>query len=425
MKLIIGIFLLLFSGTAWGYPLDAAEQTNIARLDGYRLFQEGKVAGRKLFPGALLTSRQVQLRLSNRPGLELPEIDPRLTAEVVAQLGEEQGNYSFSLLDLSDPQQPVYAEHQGESNFNPGSLGKILIAVGIFQALADRYPEDIEARRSLLRERQLTANEFIRNDHHKVPFWDTEHRRMSYRKITVGDSGNLWTWLDWMLSPSSNAAAAMVLREYLLMVQFNDQYPVDEQIATRFFKNTDRKQLMQLLLRSLREPLQRNGIDPEQLRQGGFFTWKGKQLIPGGGSRANTRSFLKLLLKMEQGQLIDSFSSLELKRLLYMTEKRIRYASHPALKNAAVYFKSGSLYSCQPEPDFNCGKYQGNKKNLLNSVAIIEEQQGDSFLHYLVVVTSNVLRVNSAVAHQTLAMRIHRLLQQRNRELVERRENSE
>jgi len=30
--------------------------------------------------------------------------------------------------------------------------------------------------------------------------------------------------------------------------------------------------------------------------------------------------------------------------------------------------------------------------------------------HYLVAVMSNVLRVNSAVAHQTLAMRIHRLI---------------
>jgi len=37
-----------------------------------------------------------------------------------------------------------------------------------------------------------------------------------------------------------------------------------------------------------------------------------------------------------------------------MTQRRIRYASHPALYSYAVYFKSGSLYSCQPEPDFVC-----------------------------------------------------------------------
>jgi len=129
---------------------------------------------------------------------------------------------------------------------------------------------------------------------------------------------------------------------------------------------------------------------------------------------------MQLLLKIEQGTLIDSFSSLELKKLLYMTEKRIRYASHPALKHSAVYFKSGSLYSCQPEEGFKCVKYQGNKKNLLNSVAIIE-QPGEELLHYLVVVTSNVLRVNSAVAHQTLAMRIHRLLEKRQRERLKKK----
>ena len=177
---------------------------------------------------------------------------------------------------------------------------------------------------------------------------------------------------------------------------------------------------MQLLIRSLPEPLQRNGIDPKQLRQGGFFTRKGKQLIPGGSSRANTRSLLQLLLKIEQGTLIDRFSSLELKKLLYMTEKRIRYASHPALKHSAVYFKSGSLYSCEPEPDFKCGKYQGNKKNLLNSVAIVE-QHGEELLHYLVVVSSNVLKVNSAVAHQTLALRIHRLLENRQNERLKKK----
>lgn len=420
MKYFAVIFLLAgLTSDGWGYPLDAAEQTGIARLEGYNLLQEGTVKGRKLFPGALLSSQNVQLRMTEQANLNLPEIDPELTAEVMVHLGEDAENYNFSLLDLSDQQQPIYAEHQGEINFNPGSLGKILIAVAVFQALADRYPNNIEARQRLLRDQQLTADQFIRNDHHKVPIWDTVTQKMRYRQLRIGDTGNLWSWLDWMLSPSSNAAAAMVLREYLLMVQFAEQYPVPQQQADDFLQNTSKKKLMQLLIRSLHEPMRRNGLDPEQLRQGGFFTWKGKQLVPGGSSRATTRSLMQLLLKIEQGTLIDPFSSLELKKLLYITEKRIRYASHPALKHSAVYFKSGSLYSCEPEENFACGKYQGNKKNLLNSVAIVE-QKGDELLHYLVVVTSNVLRVNSAVAHQTLAMHIHRLLEKRQQERLKK-----
>jgi hypothetical protein len=48
---------------------------------------------------------------------------------------------------------------------------------------------------------------------------------------------------------------------------------------------------------------------------------------------------------------------------------------------------------------------------MLNSVVIFEAPAADPQLYYMVVVMSNVLRKNSAVVHQTLAMRIHHLLQ--------------
>ena len=48
---------------------------------------------------------------------------------------------------------------------------------------------------------------------------------------------------------------------------------------------------------------------------------------------------------------------------------------------------------------------------MLNSVAIIEAPAADRQLYYMVVVMSNVLRENSAVVHQTLATRIHRMLE--------------
>ena len=52
---------------------------------------------------------------------------------------------------------------------------------------------------------------------------------------------------------------------------------------------------------------------------------------------------------------MDEFSSREIKRLLYVTERRIRYAASPALASSAVYFKSGSLYECAKEAGFTCG----------------------------------------------------------------------
>ena len=70
------------------------------------------------------------------------------------------------------------------------------------------------------------------------------------------------------------------------------------------------------------------------------------------------------------------------------------------LAQDALYFKSGSLYECRPEPGFTCRQYQGNKANYMNSVAIVERPDGAV---YLVALMSNVFKVNSAVEHQSLA----------------------
>ena len=75
---------------------------------------------------------------------------------------------------------------------------------------------------------------------------------------------------------------------------------------------------------------------------------------------------------MEQGKLMDEYSSLEMKRLFYLTRRRVRYVYSKALNDSAVFFKSGSLYKCQPEEGFECGKYRGNHTNVLNSIVTVE-----------------------------------------------------
>ena len=116
------------------------------------------------------------------------------------------------------------------------------------------------------------------------------------------------------------------------------------------------------------------------------------------------------MVKMEQGKLVDVFSSREIKRLLYVTERRIRYASSGALRKSAVYFKSGSLYSCEPEEGFTCTKYHGNKRNYMNSAAIVESPAGQARLYYMTTVLSNVLKMNSAQDHRDLARAIQSML---------------
>jgi len=404
--------------SATAYPLYGSEEVGIRRLEITRLLHEGKTTSRqrKRLPGELLRREQVQLRLLDHRDLEIPPVDREFTREVVALLGDQADHYSVSVLDLSDPARPVYAEHNGDQRRSPGSVGKIAAALGLFQALADLYPDHPERRTALLRETWITADDFINFDHHKVRLWQPDKGTLSIRPLHIGDRGSLWDFLDWMMSASSNAAASTVMKQALLLRHYGAAYPVPEEQGRQFFAQASRQALLDLYTATFIEPLRRNGIDPERLRQGSLFTRVGKAKVPGRRSYATTRELMHFLLLMEQGRLVDEYTSRELKRLLYMTERRIRYASSPALREAAVYFKSGSLYSCRPEPGFRCRKYHGNKQNLMNSVAIVESPAGDPQLYYLVTLTSNVLRKNSAVDHQTLATRIQRLLQRRHRQ---------
>jgi len=407
----------LAATAAHAYPIDGYADTGIRRVEGARLANEGLIKGAKQPPGALLTTEQVDLRLLDHKELNLPKADPKFTAELLKLLGSDAGSYGIAVLDLSDPDNPRYAQHRENYRQNVGSVGKLVVALGLFQALADTWPDDTKQRIHVLRDTLVTADEFSQKDHHKIRIFDVENRKLTRRTMRIGDQATLWEYLDWMLSVSSNAAASMTMREAMLLRQYGKDYPPSEAEIKRFFKETPGKELTALFQRTFFEPVTRNGLDLEKLRQGSFFTRQGKHKVNGGGNSYGTaRQLMLYTLRMEQGRLVDEFSSRQIKRLLYMTERRIRYASSPALKDSAVYFKSGSLYSCREEEGFTCKPYAGNRKNYMNSVAIIESPAGERRLHYISTLVSNVLRRNSAVEHQTMGTRIHRLIQKANPE---------
>ena len=409
------LMALLAAPAAHAYPIDGYADTGIRRVEGARLAQEGVIGGSKQPPGALLTTEQVDLRLLGHKDLDLPAADPAFTADLLKLMGRDADSYGVAVLDLSNPDKPRYAEHRGDYRQNVGSVGKLLVALGLFQALADTWPDDSGQRIRILRDTLVTADEFSQSDHHKIRIFDVENRKLTRRTMRIGDQGTLWEYLDWTLSVSSNSAAAMTMREAMLLRQYGKDYPPSEEEIKRFFKETPGKELTALFQRTFFEPVTRNGLDLENLRQGSFFTRQGKRLVNGGGNSYGTaRQLMLFTLRMEQGRLVDEFSSRQIKRLLYMTERRIRYASSPALKDSAVYFKSGSLYSCREEEGFTCKPYAGNRKNYMNSVAIVETPAGDHHLHYISTLVSNVLRRNSAVEHQTMATRIHRLIEKAN-----------
>jgi hypothetical protein len=406
------LITLLLPSLVGAYPLDGYKETGIRRVEGARMANEGIVPGRKQPAGALLSTDEVDLRLLDYRDMELPAPDPVFSKQLIKMLGSSAPNYGIAVLDISDPERPVYGEHRGDYRQNTGSVGKLIVALGLFQALADAWPDDLEKRRDILKNTIVTADNFSISDHHKIRVFNVETRTLARRTMPVGEQGSLWEYLDWTLSVSSNSAAAMTMREAMLLKQYGKDYPPPEAEIQRFFKETPGKELTELFQRTFFDPVTRNGLDINQVRQGSFFTHMGKKKVSGGGNSYGTaRELVKLTMRMEQGRLVDEFSSREIKRLLYMTERRIRYASAPALRDSAVYFKSGSLYSCMEEEGFKCGKYKGNKRNYMNSLAIIESTHDGYQLHYIAGLISNVLRVNSAVEHQTFGMRIHRMIE--------------
>ena len=114
-KLSVLIFWLLGISYGWCYPLDGYPYTGILRLEGFRLAQEGKVRGIRLYAGALLPNDQVGLRLLDIPDFQVSEPDPEFTTKINSLLGAEADRYGVAVLDMSNPEQPLYTEHRGDA----------------------------------------------------------------------------------------------------------------------------------------------------------------------------------------------------------------------------------------------------------------------------------------------------------------------
>ncbi len=404
--------LLLFAlAAAWlyAYPLDGDKRTGIRRLTGYRLAQSGLVKGPKIPPGGQWGADRIKLRLLANANFDIgadTAKDAALQRGLEEILGGRSQSYGMALLDITNPRKPRYAAVREDEPLLPGSVGKLLVATGMLDALKRAYP-DVSARERLLRETVRAADGFVVRDGKTVPFYEPGAPAVVNRRIAPGDRFSLWEWLDHMLSQSSNAAGSFCWKEAILLRRFGTRYPISSDEENRYLSATPRSELGKAALETLEDPLRAAGIDTDRLRLGTMFTSGGSKVFPGARSYGTPRELLKWLVRMEQGRLVDEWSSLELKRLIYFARPRYRYASAPALNNAGVFFKSGSFFQCRPESGFTCKPYAGNATNIMNSVAVVES--GGRI--YLAALMSNVLRVNSAVEHQRIAGLVERLIQ--------------
>jgi hypothetical protein len=222
-------------------------------------------------------------------------------------------------------------------------------------------------------------------------------------------------YLDWMISASSNAAGTMLMKELILLdtlgIRYSGATPeVKNQVWETIPKGARATILSSIVTRSLVV----NGLKPSLLYQVSPFTKTGKSEIPARGSTATTRELLQYLTQLERALLVDSFSSAEIKKLMYSTQARARLASNPDLDDAAVYYKSGSNFKC----NYNCSDNEGDVENLMNSIAIVEYPIENPKLVYLIALHSNVLRTNAVELHKEFGGSIHRLMKARHHDLL-------
>lgn len=417
MKKITILLFLFILGSAFTtytyYPIDGYELTGIKRLKRLERIKNGEIKDATALPaGAMKSWSDIHLNLLDRKAdsaMALMTIDADFQKEISGLFRGLDKSYSLTVLDISDVNNIRYAERNETAGYQPGSVGKLAVLNGLFVQLAKIYPDSWEKRTDLLKNKSVKAGVWGLTDEHTIPIYNIEKNTLVKRQVVASDVFTLYEWADHMFSVSNNGAASIVWREVLLMAAFGEQYPeLTQEETDAYFKETPRKELTDLGNDVVNLPLRDLGITADEWRLGSFFT-RGANTFVGdkGGSIGSPQGLMKFLVQLEQGKVVDEQSSLEMKRLMYMTDRRIRYAQAPALKEAAVYFKSGSLYKCDRSKGEACGKYMGNVTNFMNSVAIVEHPDN---CKYMVVLMTNVLRKNSASDHMYLAGNIDKII---------------
>jgi hypothetical protein len=112
-----------------------------------------------------------------------------------------------------------------------------------------------------------------------------------------------------------------VQKHLLLQKHFGERYPVPDAEATAYLASTPKTELGKEFADAIQTPITRSGLDLEHLRQGSFFTAEGKRRVPGTSSIDTPHELLRYMVLLEQGKLVDPFSNLKIKKLLYLTDR--------------------------------------------------------------------------------------------------------
>ncbi|WP_047545835.1 serine hydrolase [Psychroserpens sp. Hel_I_66] len=422
MKKLFYISLLVGAVLSFGltsfYPIDGYKTTGIKRLYQLQKFQEDSVPYNRIPFGAYKKLDEIELNLKSRTdSIDELLVEDKDFAKDMERLFPGSG-YSASIMDMSNPDKLRYAAFRENTGYQPGSVGKLAVLLAVMDQMAKVCPDSWEQRTMYMQDIKVTSRYWGLGDHHTIPIYDIEKDKLVKRQVIATDEFSIYEWLDHMVSVSNNGAASIMYREAMLMAAFESDYVnLTAEKAEQYFKDTPRDSLTNLAHAVVNEPLRRLGITEDDWRLGGMFTRSADKYVGRkGGSTGTPKGLMKFLVQLEQGKVVDEKSSLEMKRLMYATDRRIRYARSSRLDSAAVYFKSGSYYKCDRTKNPNCKDYAGNVFNYMNSVIIVEHPNG---VKYITCLMTNVLNKNSAGAHMYLASMIDDIINKDNNAMKE------
>jgi hypothetical protein len=376
--LILATFTL--SSVAYAYPIDEGERTGIRRLKWHYNVEFNGARGRKLDPGGMWPGEQIQLKMMGSKKARDFDLTPETQKDPQLQNALEKilkkwawRRYHIAILDITDPENPRFAGVQENVSQTPGSVAKVLVGAAMLNELKKRFPNDISKREEILRTHKVTADDWSRSDSHEVPFiLDEENTVASYRRIHTGHTFTLWEWMDHALSASNNSAASTTWREATLMRLLGDEYP-PEKYDKDLWARWDRDQMTEASFATVNEPLLDVGMDPEVFRLRLYFTSGANRYIHSKSCGLTPFALIRWMLKVEQGKIVDEWSSRELKKMLYLTRRRVRYLYYNTLDPYGAFFKSGSLYRFSEKAERI--QYQGDIVNVLNALIEIDTSE--------------------------------------------------
>ena len=172
--LVFGIIVLCSAFTTYSYyPIDGYEHTGIKRLKRLELIKSGEIVdAAKLPAGAYKSYMDIKLNLLPKRNDSVHcflKVNEPFQKEISNLFRGLDKSYSLAVLDISDINHVRYAQRNETSGYQPGSVGKIAVLLGLFDQLAKIYPDDFEKRLDLLRNKSVKAGVWGLTDEHTVP----------------------------------------------------------------------------------------------------------------------------------------------------------------------------------------------------------------------------------------------------------------